>query len=498
MWYYARNRQRMGPVPFAELQRLSVSGGLRPDEMVLEEGKDRWLPAHTVRGLFWPGDGKTVETPPLSQHPNDAPLDACLSGLANSQTVGSREWWGTLRLHLGRAFAWDLRVLSVGTDERHRLAARGATHPSLQNYLSWRRSVLLVLLLPAILIPLLATADNLAGDFRLLSGFGRLWLALRLLAPYAIPVGVVGAILAGADLKLSGKVMAWCWAVAFFAPVLLCLVPVPWLIDFRIADPGERHDVELGARFGFGITVFLLLCLSLPVYVVSAAFGVQRACLRLKSLVPESPVPALFLACAAPVFPLVLLPVFVLTSQLAGGPLLVLGMVCLMGSPLIYLARVRTFLRPATGEEDRQRMRRTQWAAQSAFWTGAFLLLVYAMTRVWRVPALGGELDSLAPSLDGKTLLGFSQETSLFSPWDWRFVRWAAVETLGRSLFTTVLAADLFLRVNRTVWRHNRTLAEGTASPGYDGLMSLLDGDSVAPSAGLRPDSSSRESSLAP
>src|SRR5438045_2984856 len=51
-WYFARNKQRIGPVPFAHLQQLAASGQLLPADMILEQGTPRWVPAASVEGLF--------------------------------------------------------------------------------------------------------------------------------------------------------------------------------------------------------------------------------------------------------------------------------------------------------------------------------------------------------------------------------------------------------------------------------------------------------------
>jgi hypothetical protein len=74
-----------------------------------------------------------------------------------------------------------------------------------------------------------------------------------------------------------------------------------------------------------------------------------------------------------------------------------------------------------------------------------------------------------------KTLLGFSEETSLFRPGNWRLLRGLVLEMLGRSLFTTVLVADLFMRVNQVVWSCGRQLATSPQLNTSDRLMSLID-----------------------
>ncbi len=284
--------------------------------------------------------------------------------------------------------------------------------------------------------------------------------------PFAMPAAVIAAVALSWDQKRSARVIVYGWAVSFLGPILLMLPPAHWWLNVDSSG-------ELGARFGFGFVVFVGLCLSLPVYVVSVAFGVHRACLRLKTLIPESPIPGLFLAAAAPVFPLVMLPFFVLVNQVASSPLLILGMLLLMGSPLVYLIRAGLFIRPLLHPDDFLQVRTVQWLAKGLFGLGATLLILYGLNKTWLIPRTGGWAELLS-GFDRKTLLGFSSDTSVVQPWNWHLIRWALIETLGRSLFTTVLVADLFVRVHRSVWGHSRRLASSPEAAKYDRLANAL------------------------
>lgn len=53
LWYYAKDGRRFGPVEEIELQELASRGGLLPDDLIWNPGlKDRWIPAHSLMGLF--------------------------------------------------------------------------------------------------------------------------------------------------------------------------------------------------------------------------------------------------------------------------------------------------------------------------------------------------------------------------------------------------------------------------------------------------------------
>jgi TM2 domain-containing membrane protein YozV len=53
-WYYAKNNERLGPVPLAELRSLIAKGGLQPTDLVWSEHLPGWVPAREVRELFPP------------------------------------------------------------------------------------------------------------------------------------------------------------------------------------------------------------------------------------------------------------------------------------------------------------------------------------------------------------------------------------------------------------------------------------------------------------
>src|SRR5947209_1418539 len=51
-WFCAKGKRKLGPLTPVELRRLAGSGTLLPDDMVLQEGTNRWARARSVAGLF--------------------------------------------------------------------------------------------------------------------------------------------------------------------------------------------------------------------------------------------------------------------------------------------------------------------------------------------------------------------------------------------------------------------------------------------------------------
>jgi serine/threonine protein kinase/thiol-disulfide isomerase/thioredoxin len=76
VWFYARDRQKHGPIPLGQLRRLAVNGQLRPTDMVLKQGTSLWQPASAVEKLFPP---QTAIVPAAVAVPAAAPPPDALS-----------------------------------------------------------------------------------------------------------------------------------------------------------------------------------------------------------------------------------------------------------------------------------------------------------------------------------------------------------------------------------------------------------------------------------
>ena len=72
----------------------------------------------------------------------------------------------------------------------------------------------------------------------------------------------------------------------------------------------------------------------------------------------------------------------------------------------------------------------------------------------------------------GLRLVGLRPTTSLLRPWE--LARYF-LDFLGRSLFVTVLGADLLLRATLSAWRHQREFLQADRAKEYDQLMEKLD-----------------------
>src|SRR5258708_4110158 len=51
-WFIARNNEKVGPFAPMDLKQLATFGLLKPDELMLVEGADKWVEARSIPWLF--------------------------------------------------------------------------------------------------------------------------------------------------------------------------------------------------------------------------------------------------------------------------------------------------------------------------------------------------------------------------------------------------------------------------------------------------------------
>ena len=268
---------------------------------------------------------------------------------------------------------------------------------------------------------------------------------------YALPLAALAVACCWTRLKLSFQFLLVGFLIAFFVPMLVALCPWSWW-----GEPEQKVMFDQDPALYLQLLLEGLLegaqqmVVLLPT-VLSLVPGVQRACLRVKTLVPESMLPGWFLVAAAPFYALFLLVIFIAINQITSEPLLLISMLLLAGAPFIYV-----FARPLMSEADFLRMRRVQQVVSGVTALAGLLLVVY-----------------LAPQqYFGIHLVGLDVKTSLLGPLD---LIGFFLEVIGRSLFMTVLGADLFMRMNLSTWQHHRTLAGSSAAEGYDRVMGAME-----------------------
>jgi lysylphosphatidylglycerol synthetase-like protein (DUF2156 family) len=287
--------------------------------------------------------------------------------------------------------------------------------------------------------------------------FGMFADGVHLASLYAVPLAALASCYWWTRFRLTSRILVIAWAFSFFIPILVALCPWSW---WGYADPAASPGKQQGLQYyrslaeGFLEGIDYLITL-LPI-VLSLIPGVQRACLRVKTLLPESMLPGWFLVAAGPLYALFLLVVFVAIDQIASHPLLFLGMFFLLASPLVYVVRADAVTRPLIGDEDYRRLRHVQSIAGGMTLLACILLVVYLTTR----------------EVFGVHLIGRNPETSLLGPLD--LVEYG-LEFIGRLLFMTVVGADLFMRMNLAAWNNFKLFMRSGRASDYDHVMQAME-----------------------
>ncbi|MDZ4685090.1 MAG: hypothetical protein SH850_08360 [Planctomycetaceae bacterium] len=278
---------------------------------------------------------------------------------------------------------------------------------------------------------------------------------LDIAAMYALAASAALAFVTWTRFRFSFRVLLAGFVFSFFVPMIVALCPWSWwgyddaTVDFR-QDP-EQFIADMAESLLYAAEYMITL---LPT-VLSLIPGVQRACLRIKTLLPESLLPGWYLVAAAPLYGLFLLVIFVGINQVASDPIFLIGMFLFLAAPAMYVVRADVFTGPLATDADFQRMRNVQKIIAGITVAAALLLVYYLTTQ----------------NVMGVRVVGLDAKSSLLQPLDLvEFV----LEFLARSMFMTVFGADLFMRMNLTSWQHNRTFLGTPAAARYDGVMTAL------------------------
>lgn len=386
--------------------------------------------------------------------------------------------WRVARRHWRRAFARDLQSVPVTSAEQAKLDAAGVHEEPLRRYAVWRRSVLVVVIVPTLAAACLATA-HAAGNVRIrLSPLGVALTAANVLALWALPVAAVLAVRSWASFARTHRIMIAAWACAFVPPFIIAVVPLDWW--FELSGTAQQIARERRELAVFNVVNGLHVALVLLPAALAILPGVIRGCLRVKSLLPAAILPGWFLVTAPAFYLLLAVVLLIVLNHVAGGPLLVLGVLLSFGAPMVYVLRADLFVRPLPAEETAA-VDRIQTVAAAVSAAGSLLLLGYLFTeQVLGRHLVGLESEaSLIWLLDHRQQLQLEPREALARA---RSLYWLGdvsltqvfIQYCGRSLFMTAVFADMLVRMCLSVWGQERRLSGTPAAAAYDKVMNDL------------------------
>jgi len=294
-----------------------------------------------------------------------------------------------------RAFTADFqRERATGRERAELLEAEApVVDPLAQDYVSWRRAALWVAAVLLSLGALLSIADFSSSASQMavganatvdqveqMFGAGNLLLidalqVVLLLVKLAVAALTVVAAMRWVQVASSRTFSRYAWLCALVLPLLIAGFPWGQLLDFSHLDDGYGQGAAAKQQVSVAIGAMLLVTVAPKLLALFP--GIMRSSLTLKTLLPQASAPGWLTVVFAPFLAGFLLLVLSFLSQVQGSWALILGVMCLVAGPCLYVRRARDLVRPHTDEEVGVVVRAIRKQALTFNAIGALLLFVY-------------------------------------------------------------------------------------------------------------------------
>ena len=202
-----------------------------------------------------------------------------------------------------------------------------------------------------------------------------IWPIVSLLATIAATVLAILAAWRWLQVPASRRLARAAFYVSIVTPLVLCVIPWSSLVDFGHLG-ADAQTMTKSLAFIFSLLAFF----SLAPKLVSLFPGLMRSGMMLKTMFYESPTPAYVTVMAAPVFIMMLLIVFSTMIQLEGKWSVMLGLVCLLLSAGVYLLRARDLVRTHTKEEAIRSVQSAGFLSMVFSGLGVLFIAIYVFT----------------------------------------------------------------------------------------------------------------------
>ncbi len=379
-------------------------------------------------------------------------------------------WVVAIVRHLRRLVAFDLQRVQVTEREEMALLAAGVEQASARRFLAWRRS----LLIAGVPLSFCNALWQTYSSFGFFDHFGEIWSKLgnaveivRLLSLFGLSLAAFLALLLWKRPRASSR-MLWCGlGIAFVIPLLLAAIPTHFAIDWSNLNQKSLEEMHGLAKLWqtspeepvgkaearqtlveylqwivdvFGALLYAVLALPS----ICAIFpSVLRACLRVKTLLPDAITPGWFLLSVIPLYFLLILILFVISSMVFREPVLLVSLGMFICAPLLHLLEIRRLMRPWNGTSSLRLTRLIAWTALALNLAAVVLIIRYLVTLEFHFE---GELMKL---------FGWNPDTSIMRYADLFF--WIT-DFLGRSVILTVAVADLLVAATLALGKHARVM----------------------------------------
>ena len=280
--------------------------------------------------------------------------------------------------------------------------------------------------------------NNMVKNPAVLTVIRTILLLFKILAP----ICVIMAARQWTDVKRSRR-LAWIgWLAVFIGPFFALILPIPSLMSNNYGIGGAIFNyqgvtVDLApARLGmFSVFGMLFALVSLAPHVLSVFPGILRACITLRTLAPESPLPGWISMLVAPLYAMLFAIIVVVAAQ-SNHLILAAGLAFIMGLPLLTLLNVPHLSRPMKPDEMNQLLEKYKNKQSVLQWAGIILILI----------ASGEYLERLGV---------------------WRIIT-TTLELVASIFFMTMVASDFILGLMRVAHEQSKSLQSSPLFPDLD------------------------------
>ena len=242
---------------------------------------------------------------------------------------------------LGRAFRLRIDPSEVTHHERDKLFAAGITSPTVQAFLAWRRSVLIVAaigILPILGFHFYDMSKSDAGEPEVLKTLD----TVLFIVDISFALVLWSQIGRWTRWRQQRRVLLWGWLLFFLMPFVAYLYPLRDAVMAAFSgqlDAAADPAAAKVATMVIGMTVAFAALFDLVPRAVSLLPGILRAAITSKLLFPGASGPGWLILLIAPIYAVILYVVLMIPYQLTGNEVFVAAMVGLIGAQL-WLGRM--------------------------------------------------------------------------------------------------------------------------------------------------------------
>lgn len=166
------------------------------------------------------------------------------------------------------------------------------------------------------------------------------------------------------------------WIIMFGAPMIVSFFPIMWFMSFdHVPDETMREQQRQMMGASFAIGVFMMIAPK----AIALFPGIIRSAIGLKTLVPESVAPGWVAAGMAPLYAIFLFTLVSMINQSQGDIFLILGVLCFMTGPLVYIVFAKRLVRPHAPSEASTVVRGLRRLASGFTVVGAVLMSIFVL-----------------------------------------------------------------------------------------------------------------------